>query len=73
MQHRVKMIRTVFASEDGIRPKHYLKGYSYTISDYMMEMFINMGAVEMKDPDYHDAFETRDIIPGVRGKGRPKK
>jgi len=73
MRHKVKMLQTTYASEDGIKAKHYMKGKTYDVSDYLMEVFVSMGVVELNAPDYHDAFETRDIIPGVRGKGRPKK
>lgn len=77
MQHRVTMIETTLAADyDGLRPKHYLKGRTYNISDYLLSSFIAQGVVKISNqsdeyempesPEYEDKM--------VRGKrGRPRK
>lgn len=82
MQHQVKMIETTLAADyDGINPKHYIKGRTYTISDYLLGSFISMGVVEIAGPQYQDdagyEFPIEEIQENkaiqVRRRGRPRK
>lgn len=46
--HVVKMLKTVHAADDnGIKPSYYLKGRTYTVSDYLLSSFIRDGAVSL--------------------------
>lgn len=82
MLHRVKMIQTTLAADhDGINPKHYMKGHSYTISDYLLGSFISMGVVEIAAPEYQSEEEPEFAVEEIqenkaiqiRRRGRPRK
>lgn len=85
MEHRVTMLQTVLAADhNGIHPKHYLRGRTYTVSDFLLQSFISMGAVNISgghDEDGQDyefnpidqAPENRMDMPPRRKAGRPRK
>jgi len=79
MQHRVTMLHTTLAADyDGINPRHYLKGRSYTISDYLLGSFISMGVIKIDQGQADGTYEFNTIDDyedkAIKGKrGRPKK
>ena len=52
MRHSVVMLETVFAAEDGINPKRYIKGRRYSIADHLCQQFMAMKAIKLNTPTY---------------------
>lgn len=80
MQHSVTMLRTVLAADDnGIHPKHYLKGRTYTVSDFLLQSFVSQGAVVISggydeyDHSQLESPENKMEQPPRRKAGRPRK
>lgn len=74
MQHRITMIETTIAADhDGLSPKYYLKGKSYSISDYLLSSFIAQGVVKIASQrDEYDYPEEPKYEDKMK-RGRPRK
>lgn len=44
---KVKMLKEVLGSHDGIKVEKFLEGSEYEVSDSLLNDFISLGAVEM--------------------------
>lgn len=51
MMHKVKMLKEVLGSHDGIKVEKFEKGSEHEISDSLLNDFISMGAVEYVEVD----------------------
>lgn len=49
--HKVKMLKDVLGSRDGVKVEKFLEGSEHEISDGLLNDFISMGAVECLEID----------------------
>lgn len=49
--HKVKMLKDVLGSRDGVKVEKFLEGSEHEISDGLLNDFISMGAVEYLEVD----------------------
>lgn len=75
MRHRVIMLETVFAAEDGITPKPYFKGKTYNIADHLAAQFVGMGVIQLEDDSEYDIIEAPEnkMDNPPKRRGRPPK
>lgn len=66
---KVKMLKEVLGSHDGIKVEKFLEGSEYEVSDGLLNDFISMGAVEMvesKDVEFEEA--KKEAVKAAKGK-----
>jgi len=75
MRHRVRMLETVFAAENGIHAKPYFKGKTYNVADHLVAQFVQMGVIELEDDREYDIMEAPEnrVDNPPKRRGRPPK
>lgn len=66
---KVKMLKEVLGSKDGIHVEKFLEGSEHEVSDSLLNDFISLGAVEIvefKDVEFEEA--KKEAVKAAKGK-----